>query len=135
MLQLLENNSYISYLINAILLKVEKLKKNFFKWKAINLDPFDYHDFNCCENASTELDYEQLHTHFTNDEDQKEDDNAIPDPPMVMEYHIGNDEMVKIFNQKCVICLESPSIYAFCLCGHQFILENFFKKVKIMLIC
>ena len=32
--------------------------------------------------------------------------------------------MVKIFNQKCVICLESDSDYALRQCGHQCICEQ-----------
>ena len=31
----------------------------------------------------------------------------------------GNNEMVKIFNQKCLISFENFTFYAFRQCGHQ----------------
>ena len=34
-------------------------------------------------------------------------------------YFIGNNEMLNIFNQKCVICFVVSSLYAFRQCGHQ----------------
>ena len=40
------------------------------------------------------------------------------------QYFNGNNEVVKIFNQKCVLCLEKDSVYAFGQCGHQFICEQ-----------
>ena len=36
--------------------------------------------------------------------------------------------MVKIFNQKCVICLERDSDYAFRQCGRQCICEQCYQK-------
>ena len=39
-------------------------------------------------------------------------------------YCNGNNEVVKIFSQKCVICLETDIIYAFIQCGHQCICEQ-----------
>ena len=39
-------------------------------------------------------------------------------------YLNGNKELVKIFNQKCVICLEIDSDNAFRQCGHQCICEQ-----------
>ena len=40
----------------------------------------------------------------------------------------GTNEMVKIFNQKCVICLENDSVYAFRNCGHLCLCENCFDS-------
>ena len=48
---------------------------------------------------------------------------------MIMEYHQCNTEIVELFIQKCVICLENPSIYAFRLCGHQCICEHFHQNI------
>ena len=31
----------------------------------------------------------------------------------------GTKESVAIFNPRCVICLEQPSVYAFRQCGHH----------------
>ena len=39
-------------------------------------------------------------------------------------YINGNNEMLKMFSQKCVICLERDSDYAFRQCGHQCICEQ-----------
>ena len=43
-------------------------------------------------------------------------------------YTNGNNEMVKLFNQMCVICLERDSVYAFRQCGHQCICEQCYQK-------
>ena len=40
----------------------------------------------------------------------------------------GTNEIVKIFNQKCVICLENNSVYAFRNCGHMCLCENCFDS-------
>ena len=98
---------------------------------ANRLDPFDYSVSNCGENAFRELHSEQFHTCYTDEEEGDEDqeeDNAIPDTAMIMVYHDLNNEIVKIFNQKCVIYLDNPSNHAFCLCGHQFICEHSFQN-------
>ena len=84
-----------------------------------SLDACDYHVSKCGENEFTELDYDQIHTYYTDEDEDEKEDNAITDPPMIMDYHNGNNEIVKILNQNCVIFLDNPSIYAFRLCGHQ----------------
>ena len=85
----------------------------------------------------TELNYEQIHTFCTNEDgddedqhnkDQKEEPNAIPDPPKLMEHHNGNIEKVINFYQKCVICLDNPDIYAFRLCGRQCNCEHCYQN-------
>ena len=43
-------------------------------------------------------------------------------------YANGNNEVVKIFIQKCVICLERDSVYAFRQCGHQCICEHCYQN-------
>ena len=40
----------------------------------------------------------------------------------------GTNEMVKIFNQKRVICLERDSVYGFGQCGHQCICERCYQN-------
>ena len=40
------------------------------------------------------------------------------------QYLNGNNELVKIFNQKCVICLERDSDYAFKQGDHQCICQD-----------
>ena len=43
-------------------------------------------------------------------------------------YTNGNNEMVKIFYQKCVICLERDSVYAFRQCGQQCKCEQCYRN-------
>ena len=40
----------------------------------------------------------------------------------------GVNEVVKVFNQKCVICFEKDSDYAFRQCGHQCICEQCYRN-------
>ena len=48
----------------------------------------------------------------------------------------GTNELVKIFNQKCVICLDKDSIYAFRNCGHLCLCENCFNsKIAKCIVC
>ena len=50
-----------------------------------------------------------------------------------LEYTDGSNEVVEIFKQKCVLCLERDSDYVFKRCGHQCICEECFK-IKVILI-
>ena len=51
-------------------------------------------------------------------------------------YLNGNNEVVKVFNQKCVVCLERDSIYAFRQCGHQCICrQGCYEKIGVILKC
>ena len=40
----------------------------------------------------------------------------------------GNNEVVKNFNQKCVICLERDKVYVFRQCGQQCICEEGYQN-------
>ena len=40
----------------------------------------------------------------------------------------GNDEVVKIFNQKCVLCYEKDSVFSFRQCGRQCICEQCYQN-------
>ena len=57
-------------------------------------------------------------------EDEVEDDGDL----IETQYLNGNNEVVKTFNQKCVICLEKDSDYAFRQCGHQCICEQCYQN-------
>ena len=51
-------------------------------------------------------------------------------------FYRGTNEMVKIFNQKCVICLENDSVYAFRNCRHLCLCENCFdSKITKCVVC
>ena len=57
-------------------------------------------------------------------EDEVEEDDDL----IETNYLNGTNEMVKIFNRKCVICYEKDTVYAFRQCGHQCLCENCYQK-------
>ena len=57
------------------------------------------------------------------------EDEVVEDDDLIeTQYLNGNNEVFKIFNQKCVICLERDSDYAFRQCGHQCICEQCYQN-------
>ena len=57
----------------------------------------------------------------TDDEEEENDINEIS-------IYNGNNELVKIFNEKCCICLENDSSYIFKNCGHRCICDSCYHK-------
>ena len=93
-----------------------------------SLDPFDYHVDKCGIDASKKLEKELIHTSWPGHREgdgEVEDDSEVEDEVEENEdlietiYTNGNIEMVKIFNQKCVLSLERDSVYASRQCGHR----------------
>ena len=91
-----------------------------------NLDPFDYHLEKCDENSVKTLEHTQIHSFYLDIEEntEYEDDVLVEekvenDDIIGTDYRNGTKEVVKFFNQKCVICYERDSVYAFRQCGHQ----------------
>ena len=93
-----------------------------------SLDPYDYHVEKCGIDAFKRLENELIHTSCPGHRDFDggvEDDSDVEDVVEEIEnliesnYTNGNNEKVKIFNQKFVICLERDSDYAFRQFGHQ----------------
>ena len=75
----------------------------------------------------------QIQTYYPNEEDEEEelkvwhrDEEAL----FKSDFCNGNNEMVKIFNEECVICFENPSVYAVRQCGHQCICEKCHEKKR-----
>ena len=92
-----------------------------------SLDPYDYHIERCGIDSFKKLDHSLIHTFWPgHGEDQNEnvEDVILVEPS----YTNGNNEVVKIFNQKCVICFERESIYAFRQCGHQCICDQCYEN-------
>ena len=92
-----------------------------------SLDPYDYHTESCGIDSLKKLDHSLIHTFWPgHGEDQNEnvEDVILIEPS----YTNGNNEVVKIFNQKCVICFERDSIYAFRQCGHQCICDQCYEN-------
>ena len=57
-------------------------------------------------------------------EDNNQEDINIHE----LEYTNGSNEIVKIFIQKCIICLERDSEYIFKQCGHQCICNQCYQN-------
>ena len=108
-----------------------------------SLDPFDYHLGKCGVDSCKTLEHSQIHTCWPrNDEDEEDEDDDLveedEDDDLVEEdenevlvetnYCNGTNEVVKILNQKCVICYERDSVYAFRQCGHQCFCEDCYQN-------
>ena len=99
-----------------------------------SLDPFDYHVEKCCIDSFKKLKHSLIHTFwFGHGEDQDQNGNLedeFDEDVNLIEpsYNNGNNEVVKIFNQKCVICIERNSVYVFRQCGHRCICEQCYQN-------
>ena len=95
-----------------------------------NLDPFDYHLEKYGQNSFKTLDKARIHSFYLDSEENAEDEDNIQEDVNIheLEYTHGSNEVVKVFNQKCVICLEWYSDYIFKQCGHQCICEDCYQN-------
>ena len=97
-----------------------------------SLDPFDYHVEKCGVDSFKKIECSLIHSYWLNREDDdvveedifEQEENLIETLP----YLNGDNEVVKIFNEKCVICLDRDSIYAFRECGHQCICQQCYEN-------
>ena len=80
------------------------------------------------------LEHSQVHTFYPHEEDEENDDDDLVEEVEEKEdlietnYCNGTNELVKIFNQKCVICYKKDSVYAFRQCGHQCFCEQCYQN-------
>ena len=104
-----------------------------------SLDPYDYHLEKCGIDSFRKLERSLIHTrwpsHGEDIENEDENDDLVEEDVVEenedlieTQYFNGNDEVVKIFNQKCFICYERESVYAFRQCGHQCICEKCYQN-------
>ena len=98
-----------------------------------SLVPYDYHVEKCGVDSFKKLEHGLIHTCWPgHGEDIENEDDDLVEEDIVEEdetpYLNGNNEVVKIFNQKCVVCLERDSVYAFRQCGHQCICEQCYEN-------
>ena len=103
----------------------------------ISPDPIAYHIEKCGLDAFKKLEHSPIHTFWPGhgEDDENEDDiSDVEDEVQEVgdlietQYLNGNNEVIEIFNQKCVICLERDSDYAFRQCGHQCICEQCYQN-------
>ena len=94
-----------------------------------SLDPYDYHIGRCGVDSFKKLDHSLIHTLWPDHgEDQDQNENIEDEILIEPSYTNGNNDVVKNFNQKCVICFERDSVYAFRQCGHQCICERCYEN-------
>ena len=94
-----------------------------------SLDPYDYHIGRCGVDSFKKLDHSLIHTLWPDHgEDQDQNENIEDEILIEPIYTNGNNDVVKIFNQKCAFCFERDSVYAFRQCGHQFICEQCYEN-------
>ena len=100
-------------------------------------DPIYYHVEKCGKEVFKKLERSLIHTFWPgvgedieNEDDFLDVEDEIEEDEDLIEtrYLNGNNEVVKVFNQKCVICLERDSDYAFRQCGHQCICEQCYQN-------
>ena len=98
-----------------------------------SLDPYDYHLQKCGIDFFKNLERNLIHSfcsgHGEDIENEDDNDDGLVEEDVVeTQYFNGKNEVVKIFNQKCVICYERESVYAFRRCGHQCICEQCYQN-------
>ena len=109
---------------------------NFLNATNNSLDPFDYHVEKCGVDSFKRLERSLIHSFWPGHGENIENEDDISDVEYEVEedgdlieeqYLNGNNEVVKIFSQKCVICLGKDSIYAFRECGHQCVCQDCYE--------
>ena len=98
-----------------------------------SLDPYEYHLEKCGIDSFKKLERSLIHTFWSAygediENEDEDDDDLVEEDVVETQYFNGNTAVVKIFNQKCVICFEKDSVYAFRQCGHQCICENCYQN-------
>ena len=94
-----------------------------------SLDPYEYLIGRCGIDSFKKLDHSLIHTFWPGHGENQDQNENIEDEILIEpSYTNGNNEVVKIFNQKCVICFERDSIYAFRQCGHQCICDQCYEN-------
>ena len=110
--------------LDPFLCRLSKFGKDSFE----KLERILIHTFWPGVGEAIENEYDDLVEEDEENGDDVEDGDLIETP-----YLNGNNEVVEIFNQKCVICYERDSVYAFKLCGHHCICENCHQKSVILI--
>ena len=102
-----------------------------------SLDPIDYHLEKCGVDSFKKLERSLIHTcgpghgeDIENEDDDLVEEDVVEEDESLIEtpYLNGNTEVVKFLNQKCVICSERDSVYAFRQKGHHCICEESYRN-------
>ena len=99
-----------------------------------SLDPYDYHLEKCGKEVFITIEANKILSFWAGMEiDEDEEDDEEDGNTQELQYTDRSNEVVKIFNQNCVICLEQDSEYIFIQCGHQCLCEKCYQKKVIMI--
>ena len=100
-----------------------------------SFDPYDYHLEKCGIDSFKKLERSPIHSFWPGHGEYVDDDDLVVEDAVERnedlietQYFNGTNEVVKIFNQMCVICYERESVYAFRQCGHQCICEQCYQS-------
>ena len=101
-----------------------------------SLDPFEYHFEKCGVDYFKKLQHTRIHTCWPRDDDEEDTEGeydvlvAKDEDEVLVEtsYCNGEKEVVKNFNQKCVICYERDSVSAFKQRGHKCVCEQCYRR-------
>ena len=100
-----------------------------------DLDLYDYHlsknGMDCFKNL---LECNRIHSSWPGKEcgfteENVEDEEDVEEDVNEIEYMDGGTEVVEVFNQKCVVCLERVSDYIFNQCGHRCVCEEYYQNI------
>ena len=112
-----EKNTYFLY-HRYKFIENDKIEENTLLNATNNsLDPYDYHLEKCGIDSFKNLERNLIHTflsdHGENIENESDDNDLVEEDIVEAQYFNGNNEVVKIFNQNCVICYERESVYVY----------------------
>ena len=102
-----------------------------------SLDPFIYHVEKCGVDSFKKLKRSLIHTFWPgvgkdieNEDDISDLQDEVEENEDLIEANYTNwtNEVVKTFNQKCVICYERDSVEASRQCSHQCICEQCYQN-------
>ena len=117
---------YISIQDNDIRKKISEMDETYdpyeFLYDSNGGERIKFHSFIMIARQFTDRFYENDEIEMERNEEDEEDEI------FENKFYNGTNELVKIFNQKCVICLENGSIYAFRQCGHLCLCENCYNS-------
>ena len=124
-----EKHTYFLYHHYKFIENDKILERTLLNASRSSLDPYDSHIGRCGVDSFKKLDHSLIHTLWPDLGEYQDQNENIEDEILIEpSYTNGNNDVVKIFNQKCVICFERDSVYAFRQCGHQCICEQCYEN-------
>ena len=107
----------------------DKISENtLLKATNITCDPYYYHlNRNGLDSFTKLLNCEILHSIFIYSSEDEDEDEDVEEEEVLKDVR-EEENVVKIYNQKCVICMENDSVYIFKKCGHLCLCDNCYNS-------